>query len=136
LRLLKVELLDRQVLRKISLRSDIQTAAHHRVGINIVNIIAVHPLHEHIRRKAIQHRLALELSNEDRLEWLNKLRDREPELAAKLAELLEARAQTGFSEFLWRGVLLMGLEIHYRSIAAADQYAHTFTWGGHIAARG
>jgi eukaryotic-like serine/threonine-protein kinase len=50
-------------------------------------------LSEHLDR-------ALELSDEDRLEWLNKLRDREPELAAKLAELLEARTQTGFSEFL------------------------------------
>jgi hypothetical protein len=43
---------------------------------------------------------ALELSDEDRLEWLNQLRGREPALAAKLAELLEARAQPGFSEFL------------------------------------
>jgi hypothetical protein len=42
----------------------------------------------------------LELSDEERLEWLNQLRGREPALAAKLAELLEARAQPGFSEFL------------------------------------
>jgi hypothetical protein len=43
---------------------------------------------------------ALELSDAERLEWLNQLREREPALAAKLAELLEARAQPGFSEFL------------------------------------
>jgi hypothetical protein len=43
---------------------------------------------------------ALELSDVERLEWLNQLRGREPALAAKLAELLEARAQPGFSEFL------------------------------------
>ena len=43
---------------------------------------------------------ALELSDEERQEWLNKLRDREPVLAAKLAELLQVRAQKGYSEFL------------------------------------
>jgi hypothetical protein len=50
-------------------------------------------LSEHLDR-------ALELSDEERLEWLNQLRDLEPVLAAKLAELLQARAQPGFSEFL------------------------------------
>ena len=43
---------------------------------------------------------ALELSDEQRQQWLNELRDREPALAAKLAELLEVRAQKGYSEFL------------------------------------
>ncbi len=43
---------------------------------------------------------ALELPDEERLEWLNQLRDREPALAEKLAELLQSRAQPGFSEFL------------------------------------
>src|SRR5258708_5651055 len=49
---------------------------------------------------------ALELSDEARLEWLNKLRDREPALAAKLTELLEVRAQKGYSEFLSGPALL------------------------------
>lgn len=43
---------------------------------------------------------ALELSDEERKEWLEQLRGREPVLAAKLTELLAARAQAGFSEFL------------------------------------
>lgn len=43
---------------------------------------------------------ALELSDTERLEWLSQLRDREPALAAKLDELLQARAQPGFSAFL------------------------------------
>jgi serine/threonine-protein kinase len=43
---------------------------------------------------------ALELSDGEREEWLNQLRHREPALAAKLAELLEVRAQKGYSEFL------------------------------------
>lgn len=43
---------------------------------------------------------ALDLSDEERLAWINNLREREPALAAKLAELLEARKQKGYSEFL------------------------------------
>ena len=43
---------------------------------------------------------ALELSDDERGEWLENLRTRDPALAAKLAELLEARSQKGYSEFL------------------------------------
>jgi hypothetical protein len=61
---------------------------------------------------------ALELSDEERLEWLNKLRDREPALAAKLTELLEVRAQKGYSEFL-SGPLRGEIELAQRQFTAA-----------------
>jgi len=41
------------------LRADIETVAHQRVGINIVNGVAVSTLHEVVRRQALQHRLPL-----------------------------------------------------------------------------
>ncbi|HEX3913968.1 MAG TPA: serine/threonine-protein kinase [Steroidobacteraceae bacterium] len=43
---------------------------------------------------------ALELADEARESWLRDLRAREPDLAAKLLELLQARLQQGYSEFL------------------------------------
>ncbi|HEX3951892.1 MAG TPA: serine/threonine-protein kinase [Steroidobacteraceae bacterium] len=43
---------------------------------------------------------ALDLSDEERTAWLQRLRARDPELAVRVAELLEARAQQGYSEFL------------------------------------
>jgi eukaryotic-like serine/threonine-protein kinase len=43
---------------------------------------------------------ALELADAQRALWLSDLREREPELAAQLAELLKAREQEGYSEFL------------------------------------
>ncbi len=50
-------------------------------------------LSEHLDR-------ALELSDGERQAWLEQLREDEPALAAELTQLLEARAQAGFSEFL------------------------------------
>ena len=41
------------------LRSDVETTADQRIGINVVDDISIHPLHEFVRRQAIQHRLAL-----------------------------------------------------------------------------
>ena len=43
---------------------------------------------------------ALDLSDEERAVWLQDLRTRAPELAAQVAELLDARTQHGYSEFL------------------------------------
>ena len=43
---------------------------------------------------------ALDLSEDERSAWLADLRAREPALAAQVAELLEARARQGYSEFL------------------------------------
>jgi eukaryotic-like serine/threonine-protein kinase len=43
---------------------------------------------------------ALDLSDEERVTWLADLRAREPVLAAQVSELLDARAQQGYSEFL------------------------------------
>jgi hypothetical protein len=42
----------------------------------------------------------LGLPEPQRAQWLSDLRGREPALAAQLAELLEAREQKGYSEFL------------------------------------
>src|SRR5712671_95806 len=41
------------------LRADIETVAHQRVGINVMNSVAVCTLHEVVRRQALQHRLPL-----------------------------------------------------------------------------
>jgi len=41
------------------LSADVETAANERVGINIVNAVAIDPLHELMRRQAVQHDLAL-----------------------------------------------------------------------------
>ncbi|HEY2678062.1 MAG TPA: serine/threonine-protein kinase [Steroidobacteraceae bacterium] len=43
---------------------------------------------------------ALDLPDPERSIWLRRLRDADPAFAAKLAHLLEARAQPGYSEFL------------------------------------
>ena len=43
---------------------------------------------------------ALDLSEEDRAAWLRRLHERDPALATTLGELLQARAEKGYSQFL------------------------------------
>lgn len=60
------------------------------------------PPHQDIAWRTLSEHLdqALELADAARESWLQDLREREPALAARLVELLQARLQAGYSEFL------------------------------------